>query len=203
MLHHLPKGELILPQDPMAALQLWSREAQEQHIPEPTAMSLATVDAQGKPHLRIVLCKSVDGDGLRFFTNYDSHKAVELAARPVAAACFHWVELHRQVRVEGVVERLPSEESDAYFASRPRGSQIGAWASPQSQVIGERKELEARVREVEAKFADGKIPRPANWGGYILCPQMVEFWEGREFRLHERLRYAWHDGEWKIQRLAP
>ncbi len=158
--------------------------------PEPTAMTLATI-RDGRPHARIVLLKGVDARGFRFFTNYDSAKGGELAAQAQAALCFHWKTLRDgvQVRVEGAVEKLAAAESDAYFATRPRGSQIGAWASLQSQVLPERAAFDARYAEAEARYAGGDVPRPPHWGGYVVVPERIEFWYGANFRLHERQLY--------------
>jgi pyridoxamine 5'-phosphate oxidase len=170
---------------------------------EPTAMTLATVDASGRPSARIVLLKGVDEQGFRFYTNYRSRKGEALAARPQAALVFWWETLERQVRVEGRVEMLDEATSDAYFARRSRASRIGAHASPQSRVIADRGELERRVADVEARFADREVERPEHWGGYRLQPRLIEFWQARRSRLHDRLRYTRHDDGWQIDRLAP
>ena len=151
----------------------------------------------------MVLLKGVDEAGFRFFTNYESAKAAQLAAVPAAALIAYWRELDRQVRARGPVERLPEAESDAYFATRPRSSQLGAWASPQSLPIGSRSELDGRVDELERRFADVEVPRPPSWGGYVLRPRAVEFWQGQVGRLHDRFRYTREDGGWRIERLAP
>jgi pyridoxamine 5'-phosphate oxidase len=167
------------------------------------AMTLATVDGDGKPSTRTVLLKSVDERGFIFFTNYDSRKGRELAANPNAALTFFWPELERQVCVAGTVGKLPAAESEAYFKSRPRGSQIGAWASNQSEAIPDRAVLEAKWRELEKKFPHD-VPLPPNWGGFILKPERIEFWQGRPSRLHDRFSYTRQaDGSWKIERLAP
>jgi len=187
-------------------LRAWLDEALAARLDEPTALTLSTVDAAtGQPSARVVLLKGLPDDtGLLFYTNYDSRKGHELAGQPLAAASFFWPGLERQVRVEGRVEKAPEALSTEYFQSRPRGSQLGAWASPQSQAIGSREELEAREKTVEAQFAgQDPLPRPPHWGGYILRPHRVEFWQGRPSRLHDRLEYNLVDGAWKIRRLAP
>ena len=193
-----------LDSDPIAQLRLWLDQAIAEDAPEPTAMTLATADLEGKPSARIVLLKGLDADGLRFFTNYDSRKARDLAENPKAGLCFFWQPLHRQVRVEGRVERLTREDSAAYFTSRPRGSQFGAWASPQSDTIADRGQLEARLRDIEQRFADqDPLPLPDFWGGFLLRPTVFEFWQGRPSRLHDRFRYRLEDESWRIDRLAP
>ena len=195
----------VLP-DPVRQFQQWLDEAVAAHLPEPAALTLATVDAaSGQPSQRVVLLKGLpEHAGFLFYTNYDSRKGRELAGQPLAALNFFWPGLERQVRVEGVVEKVSPEASTAYFQSRPRGSQLGAWASPQSEVIGSREELEAREHEMEARFASqNPLPRPANWGGYVLRPTRVEFWQGRPSRLHDRLLYEREGEGWKISRLAP
>jgi len=172
--------------------------------PEPTAMTLATV-RDGRPHARIVLLKGADARGFRFFTNYDSDKARDLAAHASAALCFHWKTLRNgvQVRVEGRVEKLSAQESDAYFATRARGSQLGAWASLQSQPLPDRAEFDARYAEVEHRFAGGDVPRPPHWGGYLVVPDRIEFWYGADFRLHERVLYVRDADGWSRQWLYP
>jgi pyridoxamine 5'-phosphate oxidase len=190
----------------VAQFRQWLDEAVAARLPEPAALTLATVDpATGQPSQRVVLLKGLPNDaGFLFFTNYDSQKGRELASQPRAALNFFWPGLERQVRVEGVVEKASDEVSTAYFQSRPRSSQVGAWASPQSQAIGSRQELEAREHAVEAEFADqNPLPRPPHWGGYVLRPTRVEFWQGRPSRLHDRLVYEREGEGWKISRLAP
>lgn len=191
--------------DPIVQFQTWFGEVLRAEVPEPNAMTLATVGADGMPAARIVLLKDVDVRGFTFFTNYQSAKGRELAQHPQAALVFFWQELARQVRVEGTVSQVSDAESDAYFASRPRGSQLGAWASPQSAVLPAREQLEQRLAEVEKQFDGQAVPRPAHWGGYRVTPRMVEFWHGRPSRLHDRLRYTRDSGEapWKLERLGP
>jgi pyridoxamine 5'-phosphate oxidase len=170
---------------------------------EPNAMTLATVDAAGQPAARTVLLKAIDPRGLTFYTNLDSRKARELAANPKAALLFWWPPHARQVRFEGTIEAVDEAEADAYFATRPRGSQLGAWASAQSSVIADRAALEAAEQEIAERFAGGPVPRPPFWGGYRLTPERVEFWQGRTNRLHDRLRYTRLADGWQIERLAP
>ena len=194
--------------DPFRQFEHWLDEAIKAQLPEPTAMSLATVGADGIPACRIVLLKGFDSNGFVFYTNYRSRKGVDLAACPRAALLFHWIELERQVRIEGVAALVSASESDAYFASRPHASRLGAWASPQSEVIADRALLERRFGEAAARFADAgdAVPRPAHWGGYRVVPEAVEFWQGRPSRLHDRIRYRRnpaHPGAWTIERLAP
>lgn len=188
--------------DPIRQFATWFREAVEAGVPEPNAMTLCTASASGMPSGRIVLLKDVTRDGFTFFTNYQSRKGRELDENPRASLVFWWKELERQVRIEGDVQRLGTEASDAYFSVRPRGSRIGAWASPQSSVIESREVLKARAREVEERF-NGDVPRPDFWGGFLLEPQRVEFWQGRPNRLHDRIRYSLNEADWKIERLAP
>ncbi len=197
-------GREELDDDPIAQFRDWFEQAAAVN-PMPETMCIATVDEEGRPDARMVLLKGVDHDGFRFFTNYDGEKAIQIEANPVAALAFHWVELNRQVRVRGPVERLADEESDAYYASRGRNSQIGAWASPQSRPLGDpRSELDRLTAETEARF-DGvdPIPRPPNWGGYLVRPVQIEFWQGRRSRLHDRFQYLPEGDGWTIRRLAP
>jgi pyridoxamine 5'-phosphate oxidase len=195
----------VLP-EAMLQFRLWLDEALAAQLEEPTALTLSTVDAAtGQPSSRIVLLKGLpDNAGFLFFTNYDSRKGQELATQPLAALNFFWPALERQVRVEGRIEKAPAEMSTAYFQSRPRSSQLGAWASPQSQPIASREELEARELDLSTQFAgQDPLPRPPHWGGYILLPQRVEFWQGRPSRLHDRIVYEQVGDSWKISRLAP
>ena len=180
-----------------------SAERARAHQVDTAPVALATADATGRPSVRIVLLRGVDQSGFVFFTNYNSRKANELDGNPQAALCFHWVALDEQIRVEGRVERVPDAESDAYFASRPRGSQLGAWASDQSSVLPSRETLESKYRDIEARFGDGPIPRPPFWGGYRLIPDRVEFWYGRPDRLHDRVLYRREEDRWAIERLYP
>lgn len=188
--------------DPFDQFRLWLDQAIDAKLPEPNAMTLATVGADGRPSTRIVLIKGLDARGVVWYTNYESRKGRELALHDAAALQFHWVELERVVRIEGRVEKVSAEESDAYYASRPLDSRIGAWASPQSQVIESRAVLVANVAKVSARFLFAP-PRPPHWGGYRLTPEAWEFWQGRRSRLHDRLRYRRVDGDWLRERLAP
>jgi pyridoxamine 5'-phosphate oxidase len=191
--------------DPFRQFDGWMKQAIEAQVPEPTAMTLATVDRHGQPSARIVLLKGFDTSGFTLFTNYLSRKGRELASNPKAALLFHWVELERQVRIEGCIEKVPDEESDAYYVQRPLGSRIGAWASPQSDVIADRAVLEGRYAEAASRLGD-QPQRPPYWGGYRLLPEAFEFWQGRSSRLHDRVRYLRSTrahASWLIDRLAP
>lgn len=199
------QGELderLLSADPMAQFGLWMQAAVDAGLQEPNAMTLATVGQDGSPSARMVLLRGFGADGFRFFTNYESAKGSELAAGGKAALVFYWAELERQVRVTGRVEKLAREENEAYFASRPRGHRLGAWASRQSEVVGSREVLEAALRNAEERFP-GHVPLPAYWGGYRVIPQAVEFWQGRPDRLHDRIRYRREGSEWVRERLSP
>ena len=185
-------------------LRAWFAEAEtDPTVAEVNAIQLATADAGGQPSVRTVLVKAMDERGIVFYTGYDSAKGRDLMQNPHASAVFAWLSVERQVRLSGPVERVSRAETEAYFASRPRGSQIGAWASAQSEVVGSREELEAQVAAVVARFGDAPIPAPAGWGGFLLRPEQVEFWQGREDRLHDRLRYRQQGPGWVLERLAP
>ncbi|MDQ6923567.1 MAG: pyridoxamine 5'-phosphate oxidase [Pseudomonadota bacterium] len=203
--HRATLNETGVDASPVVQFERWLAEALKAELPEPTAMTLATVGDGGRPAARIVLLKDVGSEGFLFFTNYDSRKGRELAAHPYAALLFHWVELERQVRVEGKVSRASAADSDGYFASRPPLSRIGAWASPQSDPIPDRGWLERKFSAVQERFAadPDSIPRPPHWGGYRLLPSTFEFWQGRRSRLHDRIRYRLEAADWRIERLAP
>jgi len=189
--------------DPVTQFDSWFQQALDSQTLDPNAMSLATADAKGRPSVRIVLLKGFDQNGFVFFTNYGSRKGRELAENPGCSLCFWWGELMRQVRIDGRAELIPESESDAYFSTRPLESQLGAWASEQSSVITDRSVLEHRMRKMRECYADQDIPRPHFWGGYRVKPDVVEFWQGRPSRLHDRLRYTLVDGLWSLHRLSP
>lgn len=189
--------------NPIAQFGVWFDEAVRSNVLEPNAMILSTVGIDLKPSARVLLLKQVKEEGFVFFTNYESRKASQIAENPNASLTFIWHELERQIRVEGIIEKIPSKESDSYFESRPVASKLGAWASPQSQVIPNREYLEQLVMDFNARFKGIEIIRPDNWGGYILKPLLIEFWQGRKSRLHDRIQYCNIDGNWKIERLAP
>ena len=192
--------------DPIEQFRDWFDEVQDAEVEEPNAMTLATAAADGTPSARIVLLKGLDERGFHFYTNYESRKGTDLSQNPRAALTFLWKPLERQVRIEGRVDRMPEAESTEYFHSRPRGAQLGAWASPQSYVIESRKALEQNLEDVTAEYEDrDEIPRPAHWGGYVVGPTQIEFWQGRPNRLHDRLRYrrASAEDNWTLERLAP
>lgn len=189
--------------DPIEQFEKWFGEVQEAGIWEPNAMVLSSLTPEGFPASRNVLLKAVDGRGFVFYTNYESEKGTQLIANAKSALTFSWIELRRQVRVTGRAELLAPDESDRYFASRPRGSQLGAWASPQSQVVADRAELDDHWRKLEARFEGQEVPRPSHWGGFLVRPSVIEFWQGRPNRMHDRLRYTATNSDWQIDRLAP
>ncbi|MEJ8756536.1 pyridoxamine 5'-phosphate oxidase [Pontibacter sp. H259] len=197
--------EASVAKDPVSQFKVWMEEAIAAETTEPTAMVLSTVNSAGRPSARVVLLKEINASGFVFFTNYQSRKGQDLQANPFGALTFFWAELERQVRVEGRIQKIDATASDAYFHSRPKGSQIGAWASPQSQPIKDREELEKADAAYTSKFeATEIIPRPEHWGGYILLPEVVEFWQGRPNRLHDRIVYEKQaDSNWQLKRLAP
>jgi pyridoxamine 5'-phosphate oxidase len=190
--------------DPIQQFQRWLRNALDAQLPEPNAMTLATADRAGRPYARVVLLKDCDASGFVFFTNYRSDKGRQLAENPHAALVFLWLELERQVRIEGTVGKIPAAESEAYFHSRPRESRLGALASRQSQVIANRQMLDERYQRLAAQYPDDNIPIPNQWGGYRIRPEMLEFWQGRHGRMHDRLRYRRQvDGHWWLERVEP
>lgn len=198
--------EVFTSEDPVKLFSDWLEAATDKELNDPTAMSVATVDASGMPNVRMVLLKDVDENGFVFYTNFESQKGEELLTNPKAALCFHWKTLRRSVRVQGLVEKVSEEEADAYFSSRPKDSQIGAWASRQSRPLKGRFELETEVAKFGAKYALTKVPRPPHWSGFRVRPVRIEFWRDRWFRLHDRLRFEREgdaSGNWKTERLFP
>lgn len=189
--------------NPIAQFQIWWDEAIASNAAEVNAMTLATASKDGKPSARTVLLKGIHNNGFVFFTNYESRKGAEIAANPQVALLFFWKELERQVRIEGRIEKTDAAESDEYFNSRPLESRIGAWSSPQSKVIPDRRFLEEREKAIEAEFENKEIPRPQNWGGYLVIPDTMEYWQGRPGRLHDRILYTFDGSRWKKERLAP
>jgi pyridoxamine 5'-phosphate oxidase len=192
-----------LASDPIEQFKSWFNQALDSKVLEPNAMNLATVNSNGGVSSRIVLIKDIDEDGIVFYTNYESEKGLQMLQNRQVAVNFFWPELERQVRFEGVISKVSVERSSTYFNSRPRGSQIGAWVSPQSTIIADRAYLEARQKELEEKFDGQEIPRPEHWGGYKIRMKMIEFWQGRPSRLHDRIRYQLVNTDWKMDRLAP
>lgn len=196
-------AEADVDKSPFIQFEKWFKEAVAAQLFEPNVMTLATADLSGRPSARILLLKGFDENGFVFYTNYASKKGVEMAENPQAAMVFFWADLERQVRIDGRIEKVDAETSAAYFHSRPKGSQIGATASAQSSVIADRAVLEDRVLELTEEFKDKEVPKPEHWGGYILIPTLIEFWQGRSSRLHDRISYELVDGMWTISRLAP
>lgn len=195
--------EKDIPQTPIPLFEQWLKEAIEAEALEPNAMNIATATPEGKPSSRTVLLKQVTDDGFIFFTNYDSRKGKQIEQNKYCALTFVWHELERQVRIEGIVEKTSDTVSDRYFESRPEKSKLGAWASPQSEAIPNREYLENLIADFDTKFLNKKITRPSNWGGYIVTPYLIEFWQGRSSRLHDRIQYSLEKNSWKIERLAP
>jgi len=195
--------ESAVKDNPIDQFKVWFEKALSSDLLDPNAMTLSTATKNGRPSSRIVLLKGIDDQGFRFYTNYGSRKGRELDENPQAALCFYWSELERQVRIEGKVEKVSREESETYFRQRPRLSQLGAWASKQSTEVHSRKELESNFKSVRQEFKDQDVPLPDFWGGYLLRPTRIEFWQGRKGRLHDRICYEKEGGEWEIFRLAP
>lgn len=196
-------NEELMPQDPMQMFKMWFSEAIETGLTEPNAMTVATASLNGKPSARVVLLKEVNNMGFVFFTNYLSRKGREITVNPEVALVFDWHDMERQVRVEGRAEKLPVEDSDAYFNSRPEDAKIGAWASPQSKIVKNRDELEKLEDEIMEQFEDMEVHRPSHWGGYLIRPSVIEFWQGRPNRMHDRIVYYNTEEGWSMHRLAP
>jgi pyridoxamine 5'-phosphate oxidase len=196
-------SEADLHADPLEQFRLWINQAMAEKLPEPYAMTLATVSASGQPSARVVLLRGVSASGFQFFTNYQSRKGEEIAHNSKAALVFYWAEMERQIRIEGIITKTDAATSDQYFDKRPRGSQIAAVISAQSKVVPNREVLEARVEELNKQLEGKPVPRPSEWGGYQLQPESIEFWQGRPSRLHDRLRYRKEKGKWIVERLSP
>lgn len=195
---------ITINKDPINQFNNWFKEALSSEVIEPNAMNLSTINENGRPASRIVLLKGVENGTFIFYTNYQSQKGKDLDKNPACALTFFWAELERQVRIEGIAERISQEESERYFKSRPRSSQIGAWASPQSTIIKDRSILEERAKQLEKKFeGQDTLPKPNQWGGFAVTPILIEFWQGRPSRLHDRIQYTNVDGSWKLHQLAP
>lgn len=200
--HSLSKSDVC--PDPLDQFRKWMEEALKARVPEPNAMTLATVDAANKPHSRVVLLKGIDDTGFVFYTNHSSAKGKEIEQNPNVSLCFFWIELERQVRIDGTAHKLPREKSEAYFKKRPYKSQIGALASNQSEIVPDRKYLEDKFEELQHKYREGEVPMPDNWGGYCVIPEAIEFWQGRRNRLHDRIKFdKENNGNWSIKRLSP
>ena len=195
--------EASLPANPLSLLEDWLEEAITAGVPEPTAMNLSTVGKAGRPSARIVLLKEISENGLSFFTNYESKKGVQLLENPNAAITFFWPELERQIRLEGNVEKISEAESEAYFKTRPKESRIGAWASEQSRTLADKKILEEKFNQLASEFTESEIPKPAFWGGFLFIPSLIEFWQGRPNRLHDRILYQSEGNSWQTSRLYP
>ncbi len=195
--------ELDVLQNPIKQFEVWFKNALDSKVKEPNAMQVSTINRNNRPTNRTVLLKSIENDGFVFYTNYNSNKGAEIENNPFGAITFLWLDLERQVRIEGIISKVSDEESDEYFAQRPRGSQIGAWVSNQSEVIEDREVLEKSQKYFEEKFKDISIPRPNHWGGFKLVPDKIEFWQGRSSRLHDRILYTLSENVWKIERLSP
>jgi len=189
--------------DPIAQFRSWYHEAESAGVQEPNTMTLATVNEQGQPSIRVVLMKEITPEGLIFYSNFRSRKGREMERHPKAALNFYWQLIERQVRLEGIISKVPDSKSDEYFSTRPRGSQLSAWVSEQSKAIPSRDYLEEQLKDCQSRFEGKDIPRPAHWGGYLLTPERVEFWQGGEDRLHDRIEYSKQQGQWKRCRLAP
>ena len=201
--HAQPLRRRDLDLDPLGQFQAWYEAARKAGVVRPETVALATATPDGRPSVRFVLLKDADEQGFSFYSGYESRKGLELQANPHAALCFYWHELGRQARIEGLVSRLPSGDSDAYFASRPYGAQLSAAASRQSDVVGGRLELEAAVEEQRSRYGEGPVPRPERWGGFVLAPELYEFWQHRDDRLHDRFQYRRAGDAWTIERLSP
>lgn len=200
---HMELNEDDIVKDALLQFELWMKEALAANVSEPHAMALSTASAEGKPSSRIVLLRDISTKGFIFYTNFNSKKSQDIVNNPYAALTFFWPQIERQVRIEGVLEKVNDAVSDKYFQSRPRESKIGAWVSPQSQVIKDRDVLEEKFNELSAKYPGEEVPRPPYWGGFLLKPSTIEFWQGRPNRLHDRIQYVFEDDKWLIQRLAP
>jgi len=198
-----PLSRADLNENPLEQFAQWMEEAVNAQILDPYAMCLSTVNAAGHPSSRIVYWRDVESGGFVFYTNYNSRKGIEIAANPYVALNFHWSELDRQIRIEGPIRKVSQENSDAYWATRPRESRIGAWASAQSSIVSSPEQLQNSVKELEAKFGDGEVPRPTHWGGYVVEPVRIEFWQGRPSRLHDRFVYLKSGDDWAMEQLSP